>query len=92
MLPASLFNALIQSVAALLIFVIGYFALLLSVVLCLLVIALFSKAARLLWSRIAESAPLALPLSPRAAGDAGLIPRLVGSMSRHLAAAHKSGP
>jgi hypothetical protein len=92
MVPASLFNALIQSVAALLIFVIGYFALLLSVVLCLLAITLISKAARVLWSRIADSTALARPFSPAAAGDSRLITRLVGSMSRHLAAAHKSGP
>ena len=50
MLPLSLVNGLIQAVAAVLIFVIGYFVLLFSVIVCLLLVALLSKAVHWLWS------------------------------------------
>jgi len=49
MIPLSLLNGMIQTIAAVLIFVIGYFVLLLSVIICLLLMALLSKAARLLY-------------------------------------------
>jgi multisubunit Na+/H+ antiporter MnhC subunit len=49
MIPLSLLNGMIQTIAAVLIFVIGYFVLLFSVINCLLLMALLSKAARLLY-------------------------------------------
>jgi|SRR5215472_4908824 len=90
MVPAHEFNALIQSVAAFLIFVIGYIALLLSAILCLLAVALVAKAARLIWTHIVRAAAPARPVSRRTARDTPLLLRLVTSMNRHLAAAHKS--
>ena len=86
MVPAYQFSALVQSVAALLIFVIGYIALLLAAILCLLAVALVVKAVRLIWTHIARAA--APPGSRRTArDDTPLLLRL----NRHLAAAHKSG-
>jgi hypothetical protein len=92
MVPAYQFDALIQSVAALLIFVIGYIALLLSAIPCLLTAALIAKVVRLIWTHIVQAAAPACPVSSSVAGDT---PRLLGpvaSVNRHLAAAHKSGP
>jgi hypothetical protein len=91
MVPAYQFNALIQTVAALLIFVIGYIALLLSAILCLLAVALVVKAVRLIWTHIVRATAPARPVSHRTARDTPLLLRLVASMNRHLAAAHKSG-
>ena len=92
MVPSFLFNALIQTVAALLIFVIGYFALLLSAILCLLAVALVAKAVRLVLTLIIQAAEPARSVSRRTAHDSSPLLRLVASMNRHLAAAHRSGP
>jgi hypothetical protein len=54
--PLSLLNALIQAVAAVLIFVIGYFVLLFSVIVCLLLVALVSKAIHWFWSHFSARA------------------------------------
>jgi hypothetical protein len=71
MFPLALLNALIQTVAAVLIFVIGYFVLLFSVIVCLLLVTLLSKAARWLWShfstRAAPGRHIAAVLRPIAA-------------------------
>lgn len=92
MLSVSLFNALIQAVAAIVIFILGYFALLLCAIFCMLVVTLAFKAARLLWSHFSQAAGPAGPASRRAARDLPRWVRLVASMNRHLAAEHKSGP
>jgi hypothetical protein len=92
MVPAYPFNALIQSVAALLIFVVGYIALLLSAILCLLAVALVAKAVRLIWRHILHVAAPARPVSHRGAGYTPPLLRPIISMNRHLAAVPKSGP
>lgn len=69
MVPAYQFSPLIQSIAALLIFVIGYIALLLSAMLCLLAVALVVKAVRLIWTHIVRAAAPARPVSRRTARD-----------------------
>lgn len=92
MLPASLFNALIQAVAAVVIFILGYFALLLCAAFCILAVTLAFHVARLLWSRFSRAATPAAPVSRRAARYLPLRLRLVASMNRHLAPEHKSGP
>jgi hypothetical protein len=56
MFPLSLLNELIQTVAAVLIFVIGYFVLLFSVIVCLLLVAVLSKAVHWLWSHFSTRA------------------------------------
>ncbi|MGA8873485.1 MAG: hypothetical protein WB460_20235 [Candidatus Acidiferrales bacterium] len=56
MIPINPFNILLQVIAAFLIFVVGYLALLFSAIVCIFIAALIAKGARLLWSYMMRSA------------------------------------
>jgi hypothetical protein len=73
-------NTLIQSVAALLIFVVGYFALLLSAIAALVIGHLIYKGGRLFWSRLIQPA-----LSAN-----GVLSKF-GLISHHVAAVRRPG-
>lgn len=92
MVPFSILNPLIQAIAALLIFVIGYFFLLFSVIVCLLLVALLTKAARLLWSYAAKNAAPAPRAGTRLAGDVHSAARRIAALIHPLAAPQRSHP
>lgn len=90
MIPTGSLNALMQALAALVLFVVGYFALLVCVFLCIFVIALLVKGGRWLWLHATTEAPSSHSLAARFAHDLRAIPHFLSTMSRRLAAAHKS--
>jgi len=91
MIHSSTFAILVQAVAALLIFAIGYLALLLSMVTCLGIAISVYKGARLLWSYMMKSAASPHRVPAEVTGNVRLAPRNVAIMSHHIAIARRSG-
>lgn len=72
MLPSSIY-ILFQAIAALLIFVIGYLALLLSVLACFVIAVVIYRCARLLWTQWTRSSESVGRFSAEATGNARLV-------------------
>jgi hypothetical protein len=92
MISPSPFTSLIQAVAALAIFVIGYLALLLSVIFCLLFALLISKAARLLWSYAMRTVARAHRAPTPVPGNVPSPAHRIVAMIRLVATAQRSSP
>jgi hypothetical protein len=73
MILFSLINVLAQSIAALLIFLVGYLALLICAIAGLAIADLIYRAARLLWSRTKARPARAHAVSAKAAGAAQMV-------------------
>ena len=83
---------LVQAIAALVIFVIGYLALLLSILTCLGTGVLVYKGARLLWSYMVTNAVSAHCLPTKVLGNVRLARCTVVSMSHPIATTGRHGP
>jgi hypothetical protein len=91
MLPSSIY-ILFEAIAALLIFVIGYLALLLSVLACFVIAVLMYRCARLLWTyRTRWPMPVGR-LSTEATGNARLVPCEVAIVNPAIATARRFIP
>lgn len=88
---SSTYNGLIPAIAALLIFVVGYLALLLSVLAGLLTAALLSKGISLCWSYVTKSAAPAHLVPAEIEVDLRPAPRHILWMSHSAASVRKSG-
>jgi hypothetical protein len=92
MLPSSIY-ILFQAIAALLIFVIGYLALLVSVLACFAIAVVVYRCARLLWAQPTKcSVPVGRLLSTEARGDARLVPCQLAILNHPIATARRFIP
>jgi len=91
MLPSSIY-ILFQAIAALLIFVIGYLALLLSVVACFVIAVAIYRCARLLWAQPARCSVPAGSLSTESTDNARLVPCQLAIMNYPIATARRFIP
>jgi len=91
MIFLSLINTLTQSIAALLIFIFGYVALLLSAIAALVIADLTYKGARLIWSRTKPGSPSADALSAMVAGAAHMVLCQAEIIRNHIVPVRRTG-
>jgi hypothetical protein len=91
MLPSSIY-ILFQAIAALLIFVIGYLALLLSVLACFVIAVVIYRCARLLWTQLTRCSVPVGRLSIEVTGNARLVPCQLAILNHPIATARRFIP
>jgi len=91
MIFLSLINTLTQSLAALLIFILGYVALLLSVIAALVIADLTYKGARLIWSHTKPGSPPADALSAMVTGATHVVLCQAEIIRNHVVPARRTG-
>jgi hypothetical protein len=91
MLPSSIY-ILFEAIAALLIFVVGYLALLLSVLACFVIAVALYRCARLLWVQPTRCSVPADRLSTEATGNARLVPCQLTILNHPIATARRFIP
>jgi hypothetical protein len=92
MIFLSLINTLAQSIAALLIFILGYVALLLSVIAGIVIADLIYKGARVIWSRAKARGGSADAVSAKIVGAAHMVLCQAGIIRRSLTPVRRTGP
>jgi hypothetical protein len=85
-------NVLIEAVAALVIFVVGYLVLMVSVIAGVAIVNLLYRGGRLLWCRVVSRAASNDRVSTEVAGGAQMASHVMEMMSHALAAVRRTSP
>lgn len=85
-------NILIEAVAALVIFIVGYLVLLVSVIAGVAIVNLLYTSGRLLWCRVVSRAASNDRVSTEVAGGAHMVSRIIGALSHPMAAVRRTSP
>jgi hypothetical protein len=85
-------NILIEAVAALVIFIVGYLVLMVSVIAGVAIVNLFYRGGRLLWCRVVSRAASNDRVSTEVAGGAYMASRVIAALSHPVAAVRRSSP